>query len=64
MRRQALNVFRMRLMGAEVVPVTSGTRTLKDATTEAIRDWVTNVTRHALHHRLGRGAGAVPADGA
>ena len=44
MRRQSLNVFRMRLMGAEVVPVTGGTRTLKDATSEAIRDWVTNVT--------------------
>jgi len=44
MRRQSLNVFRMRLMGAEVVPVTSGTRKLKDATSEAIRDWVTNVT--------------------
>jgi len=43
MRRQELNVYRMRLMGAQVVPVTSGTRTLKDATTEAIRDWVTNV---------------------
>src|SRR6266496_2087931 len=43
MRRQALNVYRMRLMGATVVPVTSGTRTLKDATSEAIRDWVTNV---------------------
>ena len=43
MRRQALNVYRMRLMGAEVVPVTSGTRTLKDATSEAIRDWVANV---------------------
>src|SRR5205807_7137190 len=43
MRRQSLNVFRMRLMGAKVVSVTSGTRTLKDATTEAIRDWVTNV---------------------
>jgi len=42
-RRQALNVFRMRLLGAEVRPVTSGTRTLKDATNEAIRDWVTNV---------------------
>ena len=41
--RQALNVFRMRLMGATVVPVESGTRTLKDATNEAIRDWVTNV---------------------
>jgi tryptophan synthase beta chain len=43
MRRQQLNVFRMQLMGATVVPVTSGTRTLKDATSEAIRDWVTNV---------------------
>jgi tryptophan synthase beta chain len=43
MRRQSLNVFRMRLMGAKVVGVSSGTRTLKDATTEAIRDWVTNV---------------------
>ena len=42
-RRQSLNVYRMKLMGAEVVPVTSGTRTLKDATSEAIRDWVTNV---------------------
>jgi tryptophan synthase beta chain len=42
-RRQSLNVYRMKLMGAKVVPVTSGTRTLKDATSEAIRDWVTNV---------------------
>jgi tryptophan synthase beta chain len=42
-RRQSLNVVRMRLMGAEVIPVASGTRTLKDATNEAIRDWVTNV---------------------
>ena len=42
-RRQALNVVRMRLLGAEVRPVRSGTRTLKDATNEAIRDWVTNV---------------------
>jgi len=42
-RRQALNVYRMRLLGAEVVPVASGTKTLKDATSEAIRDWVTNV---------------------
>lgn len=42
-RRQSLNVFRMRLLGAEVRPVTSGTGTLKDATNEAIRDWVTNV---------------------
>jgi len=42
MRRQSLNVFRMRLMGAEVRPVSSGSRTLKDAINEAIRDWVTN----------------------
>ncbi|MCL6453820.1 MAG: tryptophan synthase subunit beta [Alicyclobacillus sp.] len=43
MRRQALNVFRMRMLGAEVVPATSGTRTLKDATNEAIRHWVEHV---------------------
>jgi tryptophan synthase beta chain len=43
MRRQALNVFRMRLLGAEVVPATSGTRTLKDATNEALRHWVQHV---------------------
>lgn len=42
-RRQALNVYRMELLGAEVIPVSSGTKTLKDATNEAIRDWVTNV---------------------
>ena len=42
-RRQSLNVHRMRLMGAAVVPVSTGTRTLKDATSEAIRDWVANV---------------------
>ncbi|PZC48021.1 MAG: tryptophan synthase [Chloroflexi bacterium] len=42
-RRQAMNVFRMRLLGAEVYPVSSGSRTLKDAINEAIRDWVTNV---------------------
>jgi len=42
-RRQSLNVYRMKLLGARVVPVSSGTRTLKDATSEAIRDWVTNV---------------------
>lgn len=42
-RRQALNVFRMKLLGATVVPVTSGSRTLKDAMNEAMRDWVTNV---------------------
>jgi tryptophan synthase beta chain len=58
MRRQALNVFRMRLMGAEVVPVRSGTRTLKDATTEAIRDWVTNVTD--THYIIGSVVGPAP----
>ena len=42
-RRQALNVYRMKLLGAQVVPVTSGSRTLKDAMNEAMRDWVTNV---------------------
>ncbi|ALP54040.1 tryptophan synthase subunit beta [Candidatus Tenderia electrophaga] len=42
-KRQAINVFRMKLLGAEVVPVTSGSRTLKDALNEAMRDWVTNV---------------------
>jgi len=42
-RRQSLNVFRMKLLGAEVIPVTSGSRTLKDAINEAIRDWVTHV---------------------
>ncbi len=42
-KRQALNVFRMELMGAKVIPVTSGTRTLKDAINETLRDWVTNV---------------------
>ena len=51
MRRQALNVFRMRLLGATVQPVTAGTATLKDATSEAIRDWVTNV--ETTHYILG-----------
>src|SRR2546422_9299088 len=51
MRRQRLNVYRMELMGATVVPVTSGTKTLKDATNEALRDWVTNVT--ATHYIIG-----------
>jgi tryptophan synthase beta chain len=58
MRRQALNVFRMRLMGAEVVPVRSGTRTLKDATSEAIRDWVTTVTDS--HYIIGSVVGPAP----
>jgi tryptophan synthase beta chain len=51
--RQAPNVFRMKLLGAEVVPVTSGRSTLKDAMNEALRDWVTNVGRHVLLHRHG-----------
>ena len=58
MRRQQLNVFRMRLMGAEVIPVTAGTRTLKDATSEAIRDWVTNVTDS--HYIIGSVVGPAP----
>ena len=58
MRRQELNVFRMRLLGARVVPVLSGTRTLKDATTEAIRDWVGNVTDS--HYIIGSVVGPAP----
>ena len=58
MRRQELNVFRMRLMGATVIPVTSGTRTLKDATTESIRDWVTNVDD--THYIIGSVVGPAP----
>src|SRR5207253_2403577 len=51
MARQELNVFRMRLLGAEVVPVSTGSRTLKDAINEALRDWVTNV--RTTHYILG-----------
>ncbi len=58
MARQALNVYRMRLLGAEVRPVTSGTRTLKDATSEAIRDWVTNV--ETTHYIIGSAVGPDP----
>jgi tryptophan synthase beta chain len=58
MRRQELNVFRMRLMGAKVVPVGSGTRTLKDATSEAIRDWVTNVSNS--YYIIGSVVGPAP----
>ena len=57
-RRQALNVARMKLLGAEVVPVTSGSRTLKDAINEAMRDWVTNV--EDTHYLLGTVAGPHP----
>jgi len=56
--RQALNVARMRLLGAEVIPVTSGSRTLKDAINEAMRDWVTNVD--STHYLLGTVAGPHP----
>ena len=58
MRRQALNVFRMRLMGAEVVGVESGSKTLKDAINEALRDWVTNVGD--THYLLGSVLGPHP----
>ena len=57
-RRQALNVFRMRLLGAEVRPVAAGSRTLKDAINEAIRDWVTNV--ETSHYLLGSVVGPHP----
>lgn len=56
--RQQLNVFRMRLMGAKVIPVSSGTKTLKDALNEAMRDWVTNV--RTTHYVIGTAAGPHP----
>ncbi|MFN2382955.1 MAG: tryptophan synthase subunit beta [Gemmatimonadota bacterium] len=58
MRRQALNVYRMRLLGAEIIPVETGTRTLKDATNAAIRDWVTNV--ETTHYIIGSVVGPHP----
>jgi tryptophan synthase beta chain len=58
MRRQRLNVFRMRLLGAKVEAVTSGSRTLKDAISEAMRDWVTNVA--GTHYLLGSALGSHP----
>jgi tryptophan synthase beta chain len=58
MRRQALNVYRMGLLGAEVVPVDSGSATLKDATNEAIRDWVANV--RDTHYVIGSAVGPHP----
>ncbi len=58
MRRQAINVYRMRLLGAEVRGVTSGSRTLKDAINEAIRDWVTNV--RTTYYLLGSAVGPHP----
>jgi len=57
-RRQALNVVRMRLLGAEVIPVTAGSKTLKDAINEAMRDWVTTVDR--THYLLGTVTGPSP----
>ena len=56
--RQALNVYRMRLLGAKVIPVESGTRTLKDATNEALRDWVTSV--QTTHYIIGSVVGPDP----
>jgi tryptophan synthase beta chain len=58
MRRQRLNVFRMRMLGARVVGVSNGSRTLKDAISEAMRDWVTNV--QSTHYLLGSALGAHP----
>jgi tryptophan synthase beta chain len=58
MRRQRLNVFRMRLLGAKVVSVANGSRTLKDAISEAMRDWVTNVA--TTHYLLGSALGSHP----
>jgi tryptophan synthase beta chain len=58
MERQALNVARMRMLGAEVVPVTTGSRTLKDAINEALRDWVSTVEE--THYLLGTAAGPHP----
>src|SRR5256884_5155077 len=57
-RRQALNVFRMQLLGAEVITINAGTRTLKDAINEALRDWVTNV--HDTYYLLGSALGPHP----
>src|SRR5512139_2489517 len=57
-RRQELNVFRMRLLGAEVIPVKSGSGTLKDATNQAIRDWVANV--ESTHYIIGSVVGPAP----
>ena len=57
-KRQALNVYRMRLLGADVIPVTSGSKTLKDAMNEAMRDWVTNVD--STYYIIGTAAGPHP----
>ena len=57
-RRQAMNVYRMKLLGATVIPVTSGSKTLKDALNEALRDWVTNVDN--TFYIIGTAAGPHP----
>ena len=56
--RQSLNVFRMKMLGATVIPVKSGSRTLKDAVNEALRDWVTNV--RTTHYIIGSAIGPHP----
>merc|ERR1711988_1132225 len=58
MRRQSLNVFRMKMLGTKVVPVESGSATLKDAINEAMRDWVTNV--RTTHYIIGSAIGPHP----
>jgi len=58
MERQALNVFRMKMMGAQVVPAESGSKTLKDAINEAMRDWVTNI--RTTHYIIGSAVGPHP----
>lgn len=57
-RRQALNVFRIRMLGGKVIPVESGSRTLKDAINDAMRDWVANV--HDTHYLVGSAIGPHP----
>jgi tryptophan synthase beta chain len=63
-KRQAPTSIRMKLLGATVVPVESGSKTLKDALNEAMRDWVTNVDEHLLHHRHGGRPAPLSDDGA
>ena len=64
MRRQELNVYRMRLLGAEVRGVSGGSATLKDAINDAMRDWVTNVRDDVLHPWECAGGAPLPDDGA
>ena len=62
-KRQSPNVLRMKMLGAEVVPVTSGNKTLKDATNEAIRDWISNPVDTSLHYRICSRAASVSRSG-